>query len=415
MKNKKTIGKRNRLRAVLCCLLSALLLVSMTGCSSNSGKTESTPTPTTAGSAPSAAPTEAAATPTPLPSLDSVESVLPGRVTVSGTDFQVNGQRLFINGVNTPWDNWNDFGGEFDVSFWDAHYAELHESGVNASRIWISCNGDIGINIDESGIVTGATAKHWQSLDTLFALAEKHGIYVMATLMSFDNFKDSNKKYTRWRAMVQSEAAIQSYVDNYVVPFCERYKDCNSLWSIDLCNEPDWIFENAECGKLPWEALGNYFAHAAAAIHQHSDVLVTIGFAVIKYNSDSYNGNYGSDEFLQSCYADKDAYLDFYSTHFYEWEAPWFGFPFDKSPEAFRLIADRPCVIGEFPATGMLGDQSNSTAMSGSEIYLNSYQNGWNGVMAWTSNGVDACGSLDDIRDGVKTVAEEHKAEVFPE
>ena len=35
-----------------------------------------------------------------------------GKVTVSGTNFKVDDKIIFMNGVNTPWDKWNDFGGE---------------------------------------------------------------------------------------------------------------------------------------------------------------------------------------------------------------------------------------------------------------------------------------------------------------
>lgn len=335
-----------------------------------------------------------------------INSIIPGKVEINGTDFVVNGEKLFMNGTNVPWDKWNDFGGTFSKSFWNSHFAELHENGINAVRVWISCNGDVGISIKDDGYVVAATPKHWTDLDQLFKAAEENGIYIMATLMSFDHFKDSNKTYASWRTMVNDEAAMDSYINNYVIPFCKRYDSYDSLWSIDLCNEPDWIYENEECGKLKWEALGTLWAKEAAAIHENSDILVTIGFGMIKYNSETYSGNYGSDKFLQSCYDSKDAYLDFYSTHFYEWEAPWYGFPFDKDPVAFGLDGTKPAVIGEFPATGMTSNTSGSQDMSSSECYVNVYDNGWNGIFAWTSNGVDACGKLEDFVEGAKEVAE---------
>lgn len=330
-----------------------------------------------------------------------------GKVTVSGTKFVANGKEVYMNGVNTPWDNWNDFGGNFDESFWRDHFAELKDNGINSTRIWICCNGDVGVEIDENGFVSGATDAHWSNLDTLFEIADENEIYIMATLMSFDNFKDANQKYARYRAMATNTDAIDSYVENYVVPFCERYDSHDSLWSIDLCNEPDWVIENAECGKLAWKDMSNLFAREAAAIHLNSDILVTVGFGMIKYNSEEYNGNYASDEYLQSLYANGYAYLDFYSPHFYEWEATWFGYPFDKDPVSFGLDGSKPMMIGEFPATGTTDKTSGSINMDGNEIYKNCYANGWNGVMAWTSNGVDSCGKLSDFSEGAKYVAEQ--------
>ena len=43
--------------------------------------------------------------------------------------------------------------------------------------------------------------------------------------------------------------------------------------------------------------------------------------------------------------------------------------------------------------------------MDGNECYLNTFKNGWNGIMAWTSNGVDTCGKLENFKKGVNEVA----------
>jgi hypothetical protein len=328
-----------------------------------------------------------------------IKSQIAGRITVDGTDFVVDDNVIFINGVNTPWDNWNDLGGSFDEEFWSTHFAELKDEGINATRIWISCNG-ANLDIQPDGYVNGPKEAFWNNMDTLLQLAEENGIYIMATVMSFDNFKDeSNNNYTSWRAMLDSEESMDSFVDNFIVPLSQRYNGFNSLWSIDLCNEPDWIYENEECGKIDWEKICALFAKEAAAIHENSDILVTVGFGIIKYNSDNYNGNYGSDEYLQSFYNNENAYLDFYEPHYYEWQKSWFSSPFEVDPVTFGTDGSKPVVIGEFPATGFEG-------MSGSECYINAFSNGYNGVMAWTSNGVDDCGSLEDFVEGANQIAE---------
>ena len=264
----------------------------------------------------------------------------------------MDNKKLFMNGVNTPWDKWNDFGGDYNEEFWDAHFKKLHENGINASRVWVSCNG-LHVKIDSSGKVKGPTDKYWTDLDKFFKLAESHEIYIMATLMSFDNFKDEGQPYMSWRALLDNEKNMDSYVETYVIPFVEKFSKYNSLWSIDLCNEPDWIHENDQCGQLEWEPISKLFAKSAAAIHENSDVLVTIGFGMIKYNSKKYQGNLGADDYLKKLADNPKAYLDFYSPHFYEWEAEWFGFPFDTDPISFGLDGTKPAVIGEFPATGM--------------------------------------------------------------
>ena len=135
------------------------------------------------------------------------------QVVVEGTDFVVGNQKIWINGVNTPWDKWNDFGGGFNFEFWQEHFSKLHEAGVNAARVWIVCDGTTGIDIAEDGTVSGATDQHWKDLDELFSLAETYQIYIMATVQSFDCFKDSNSTYQAWRNMVQDESKTESKKD----------------------------------------------------------------------------------------------------------------------------------------------------------------------------------------------------------
>lgn len=328
------------------------------------------------------------------------------RVTVDGTSFKVDGKELWINGVNTPWQNWNDFGGNFDESFWDSHFAELHEAGVNATRIWVNCNGMSIVRLKSDGTVQTIDEQHWTDLDKLFELAEKHDIYIMATLLSFDHFKDGNTGCDKFRTMISDDTATQSYIDSYVIPFVERYGNSPSLWSIDLMNEPDWVHENAECGKVGWENLSKFFAKCSAAIHENSDELVTVGLGMVKYNSDKYEGNYVSDEFLKSL-GGENAYLDFYSTHYYFWQNSYMGYPFEQSPVSFGLDGTKPCVIGE----AAVKSESGRTP---EEDYENAYNNGWNGVMAWTSNGVDNCGSLTELMPAVTKMRDMIKDKIFP-
>lgn len=368
-------------------LLSASLVLSMTACGADN--TEST---------------------------DSVQEAAAGEseadiyekkhVTVDGTAFKVDGKELWINGVNTPWQNWNDFGGNFDESFWDSHFAELHDAGVNASRIWVNCNGMSIVRLKSDGTVQAVDEDHWTDLDKLFELAEKHDIYIMATLLSFDHFKDGNTGSDRFRLMVSDDTATQSYIDSYVIPFVQRYGSSPSLWSIDLMNEPDWVYENAECGKVGWDKLGNFFAKCSAAIHENSDELVTVGLGMVKYNSDKYEGNYVSDEYLKSL-GGENAYLDFYSTHYYFWQNSYMGYPFEQSPESFGLDGTKPCVIGE---AAVLSESGRTPEQD----YENAYNNGWNGVMAWTSNGVDNCGSLTELMPAVTKMRDMIRDKIFP-
>lgn len=336
------------------------------------------------------------------------------RVTVDGTKFMVGDKELWFNGVNSPWDKWNDFGGGFNFEFWQDHFQKLHNSGVNAARIWVVCNGDVGMLISADGTFDGATTAHWEDLDNLFYLAEQYQIYIMATVQSFDNFKDSNQNYNAWRALIQDSDKTDRFVDNYIVPFVQRYGKSDYFWSVDLCNEPDWIVENEECGKLDWLYLEQYYAKAAAAIHANSDVLVTVGMGMIKYNSDSQQGNKISDSELQSTLSgdkyDKSlAYVDFYSTHWYTWMQGMWGYPFGESPTDFGLDGTKPSVIGECPAVASDSDFDITSA------YEEAYNNGWNGVFAWKTSGQDdGCGLWLDIQPAIEKMAGICEDKIFP-
>ena len=334
------------------------------------------------------------------------------KVTIEDNKFMAGGKEMWFNGVNTPWDKWNDFGGSFSLPFWQEHFAKLHESGVNACRVWISCNGDVGMVISADGDFEGATVAHWEDLDSLFALAEQYQIYIMATVQSFDHYKDTNKTYESWRTLIQSTEKTDAYVDNYIVPLVQRYDACDYLWAIDLCNEPDWIVENKECGKLDWLSLEQYYAKASAAIHANSDVLVTVGLGMIKYNSDELNGNVISDAELQSLsigkYDTSLAYMDFWSTHWYEWMIPNWGVMYDKTPADFKFDTSKPVVIGEIPAKG-------SESYDLTNVYETAYNNGYQGVFAWkTSGGDDGCGLWNDCQPAIEHMMTVCPDKIFP-
>ena len=378
------------LSAALAALLAAGLL---TGCA-NKNNDESNST--------------AAQESTTVSETEAEVSAASAKITVDGTKFMVDGKELWINGVNTPWQNWNDFGSaSFDESFWNSHFADLHEIGINASRVWINCNSMVGIKLKTTGEVKEVLDKHWEDVDKLFEAAEKNHIYVMPTLLSFDHCKD-NQYADRWRAVITDDTAMQSYIDNYVKPFAERYGSNPYLLGIDLMNEPDWVHENADCGKLSLDALSNFFAKCTAAIHEtNPDALVTVGIGMIKYNSDNGNcsGNIVSDEMLKSFGGDK-ACLDFYSTHYYNYMKPYWGCPYDMSPADYGLDMSKPVFIGETNAEG------GETLVG---LYERCYNNGWSGVMLWASNnGAEHADNWADIEEAAKKMNELAPDKVFP-
>ena len=300
------------------------------------------------------------------------------RVTVEGTKFMVDGKELWLSGANTPWHYWNDFTGKMDEAFWEATFAQLASDNINCTRIWINCNGQSIVRLNSDGTVYEVEEGHWTDLDKLFALAEKYGVYVMPTLLSFDHFKEPKTSGAMFQTMVTSKEGADSFADTYVAEFCRRYADNEYVFAVDLMNEPDWVYENDECGKLPWDSLSYFFGKCADTVHKNSEMLVTVGMGIIKYNSDKYEGNKISDEYLQSLTGLDGAYVDFYSTHYYSWQKPYFSAPFLHSPEDFGLVFDRPCIIGEAS-----NDDLKDCGMNLTEKYTALHDSGWSGLLVW--------------------------------
>ena len=294
-------------------------------------------------------------------------------VYTEGTKFMVDGKEIFFSGGNTPWFKWNDFDGNMDESVWDKTFSDLADDHINCTRIWVNCEGDSIVNVDYDGEIDHINEGHWSDLDKLFAIAEKYKVYVMPTLLSFDHFKHKD-----WRALLNSKEFCDQYAEMYVEEFCRRYGDCDYIMGIDIMNEPDWVNENEECGQISWDTISYLLGKCADVIHKNTNKLVTVGTAMIKYNSDSMQGNKVADAYLKELTGLDGAYLDFYSVHYYSWMRPMWGFPCGMSPAEYGLPTDKPCMIGETS-----NDDEADCGMSMPEKYKSMYDNGWNGILVW--------------------------------
>ena len=337
-----------------------------------------------------------------------VREKTPSFISVEGTKFMLNGSEIYLNAVNTPWDTWNDFGGDYNKTFWEEEMLRLSENGINSTRIWISCDGEGQPFVAEDGTVSPPTEKFWDDLDHMLYNAEKNGIYLMPTVMSFDHFDEKKPNHMGWRAMIASKDKIQTYIDNYLLPLVNRYKDNPYLFSIDLCNEPEWIHENEQCGSLPWGYLQQYAALCAAAIHKSESLaLVSIGSVGVKWASNAYEfGNMWSDEHMKT-FADGDslAFMDYWHIHYYEWMYNDFSSPLKKTVDDY-LLSDKPVVIGETPGR----PEYYGFEITAEEIFELPYILGYAGVMVWTSNnaGIGDFGSLQTFGHASRAFADKH-------
>jgi hypothetical protein len=347
--------------------------------------------------------------------------LLAQRITINGTKFYVDGKEIWLNGANTPWHNWNDFGaGRFDQRWWENHMKALKDHGINCSRVWIACDGGGGIKINADGTVTGVTESFFSDLDGFFASAKANQLYIFATMLSFDHFQDGKPNFEAFRSCIQDSEKAGFLVDRYVVPFVNRYKDNPYLFAIDACNEIEWVHEETRHGNIAWGHLQYLVARMAAGVHENSSIPFTVGSAAVKWNGDSLKhpvqGNQWSDSALRSRFQNPKAFLDFYSPHWYGWVARWFGNPCEVSPSEYG-IGDRPCIIGECPSKGMFIQNekgADNLVFNPTEMLEKTYHTGWRGIFPWTSNGVDPVGSLSDFGAGSRAFRDNHADLVFP-
>ena len=304
------------------------------------------------------------------------------RISVSGTEFRKNGNRIWLNGTNTPWDNWNDFGGGFNYDWWNTEFQQLKELHINCTRVWITCDGNnAGINISDEGYISGVNDLFWSHVDQLMEIAQSKQIYLMIALISFDHSKPGNPNAAKWINMYNNIVNRQSFADNYVVPFVNRYKNNPYFFAVDVGNELDWVWENH---GVKSDSVINLVSRVADAVKANSEVLVCQGLgAGIKYNTSARGG---SGNYLAG------VNVDFYNIHYYDWQNQWFGNPFDVSPANYAMNS-KPCIVGEASAKGSAG-------YTAQQCYQKAFEKGWQGLMVWTSNGVDANGDKSDSKPG---------------
>jgi uncharacterized repeat protein (TIGR02543 family) len=339
-------------------------------------------------------------------------------VSITGNKFTVDGNEIWFNGINTPWHLFDDFGrSDFNPQWWDDEFARYQTNHINLARVWIHGSGEVSPDIDASGHVSGANAAFWDHMDHLMDVSRSYGVYVMPALLSFDITKNTYPTSARWRAWLQSPANIQSYIDNVLIPLVQRYEDEPYLLAWEICNEPEWMFENTEHGPQSFEDVQRMHAMLAAAVHENSSKPVTTGSAAPKWNSPiydewgDYEGNMFSDEALSARIGDPDAFLDFYQYHWYPWQSEWMNSPFTQTTLEYD-IDDRPVIVGESEGNNVCDAYVCQTV---SEMYESAYLNGFDGVCAWKTPQNDGHGTFENIAVATNNFYGNHPALVYPE
>lgn len=355
-----------------------------------------------------------------------------GGLAIGGNKFYVNGKEIFFNGINTAWQKQNDYSLDYldrnyNPSYWNSEFERYNQNHINLARIWLNGSGAYAPGFDSNGYVLSPSATYLADLDALIQKGVDWNCYIMPTLLSFDMAKGS--KATQFRNMIKDVNKTNSYINNYLIPIVKRYNNVTNIMGYDLCNEPEHFWRDNNCGPIDRNSVIRFLAMCSAAIHKNSSKFVTVGSMWICFNSDRYigfntytgdnryTGNNYSNSSLQAQFNDSSAYLDFWSTHWYQWQGGSSG-PFATSIGYWYENSNKPSVIGETYG----GDVNSSTPLNSGNFnitmanyYLQSYQNGYAGVCGWKNPWEnDNYGTFNGVSKGTNAFYTAHPTLVNP-
>jgi hypothetical protein len=346
-------------------------------------------------------------------------------VTISGNKFMVGSNQIFFNGVNTPWQYQSDgdisfLKKNFDVNWWNTEFQTEANNKINMCRIWIHGTGYYTPSINADGTVNAYASNDafWLQMDALVNAAAQKKIYLLLTFWSFDMVKNNTAYYQRYRNLIIDDTKIDTYINNFLIPFAQRYGNSPYVFGYDICNEPEHMWRDANCGNISSYWVTRFLAKCAAAINQNTSKPVTVGTMWVIYNSPNFGSkddasNAGWNRYtnanLQQYYSNSNAYLDFYSPHWYGWQYDnATSGPFERTVTNWIGTDDRPVLIGETFG----GDMSY---ISMANYYKQSYTNGFDGVCGWRNpNGNDGYGTFSGITAGTNAFYAAYPSLVYP-
>jgi hypothetical protein len=314
-------------------------------------------------------------------------------VVVVGNKFQVNGRDIFFNAISGPW-QWradcdiNFMRRDFDWNYWNQEFQRYAANNINLVRIWLHGSGNYSPAINSNSFVDayGPNDQFWRDMDALVALAQTYEVYIMPTFWSFDMVKQGmSTYYQRYRTLIQDDNRMGSYLNNFLIPFLNRYESNPWIMGYDLVNEPEHMWRDADNGHLNQYWVMRFFARCAATVNLHSNKPVTIGSMWVVYNSPNFGSPDGdpqagwnryTDQSLRSYFDSPHAYLDFYSPHWYQWQNT--SGPYERTVQQWLGTNDKPVIIGETYG-GNLPNVYGTLA----NYYIQAYQNGFDGVIGW--------------------------------
>jgi len=294
------------------------------------------------------------------------------------------------SGINYPWTVYQgkpNYGCDFGWNKWHSHagvtahpedvradFEAMAAAGFEVTRWFVFTDGRGGVDWNATGELVGIADRFFDDMDAALEISAATNVRLCLVLVDFAWLDDPVR-----RVALGSSA----FLDRVLDPLLDRYGANNSIHSLDVINEPDWVTEglatNPKRGVWPIENLKAFVGGAAARIHARSAALVTLGGGRVRFAQEWDDPAYG---------------LDFVQVHSY----PDVRYP-DRDVSLFgRTAADfglsKPLLIGECPSDPRAHPDGHLSPAYTLADYLDlAREGGFLGAWPWSFKGVDAFGA----------------------
>jgi len=341
-----------------------------------------------------------------------------------GNRLIINGQPVFISGMNLAWVSFGTDVGDkvLDVVAFEAHVKSIRDAGGNAMRWWLHTDVQNCPKLNADGSFNRLGTQTIPNIQKALDIAEKHGVVLSLCLFSFDmmqteTWKANNTDYNidRNYKFLTVPANLDSYIEKGLKPILAAVGSHPAIMCWEVFNEPEGMTSDKggwSSQKITFDNVLRFTAKIAAEVHRSTTKMASTGiheFGKIKNYSDAILKNAAGGDPL--------AYLDFYMAHYYPEYAGTSQSPFHNTAASWK--ADRPILIGEFPAQSW-GPGTNhtnvqaGTAMTIVNAYNYAYNNGYCGLMSWSLTEGDKAkfGSLATTKPALEDLYSKHKADI---
>lgn len=296
----------------------------------------------------------------------------PGRINHKGKD-------IFLNGINVAWGvsgfcndvikldpNCQESACVTDRSFFESMVADVHNHGGNSMRLWFHGDGNAVpvVNNDYNDrIVDKISNTEISSIRYVLDLGAKYNVLFNLCLWSFDMVNDNGygPAYGLWNKIITDETHMNSYIENWLIPMVQEFKNHYNLLSFEVFNEPEGMIKeyngwttcashSSDCAQITIAQAQKFTNRVTSAIHGvSSDIKVTVGSwsYIASSASEGQYGNVWSDSALISAGGKSNGVLDYYQIHYYNWAYPNYS-PFIYDVEHWGS-SEKAHVMGEFP------------------------------------------------------------------